>query len=79
MEIINIAQLDKSLSLVRNYWFECVKDKKAPLSYRELITRYTDYRLPDLYAGLYYIIDKEGNCYESFEEIELGQGSKFYL
>ncbi|MCH5226765.1 MAG: WG repeat-containing protein [Muribaculaceae bacterium] len=32
-----------------------------------------------LYAGLYYVIDKEGFCYESFDEIEMGQGSKFYL
>ena len=32
-----------------------------------------------LYAGLYYVIDKEGYCYESFDEIEIGQGSKFYL
>ena len=32
-----------------------------------------------LFAGLYYVIDKEGFCYESFDEIEMGQGSKFYL
>ena len=32
-----------------------------------------------LFAGLYYVIDKEGYCYESFDEIENGMGSKFYL
>lgn len=32
-----------------------------------------------LFAGLYYIIDKDGLCYESFEDLEIGNGSKFYL
>lgn len=32
-----------------------------------------------LYAGLYYVIDKEGYCYESFEDLVNGKGSKFYL
>lgn len=32
-----------------------------------------------LFAGLYYIIDKDGLCYESYEELETGNGSKFYL
>ena len=40
MEIINIAQLDESLSLIRNYWFECVKDKEPPfMSYEEYLIR----------------------------------------
>ena len=32
-----------------------------------------------LHAGNFYIIDKEGFCYESYEEIQYGLGSKFYL
>ena len=32
-----------------------------------------------LFAGLYYFIDKEGFCYESFDEVEYGLGNKFYL
>lgn len=32
-----------------------------------------------LYAGLFYVIDKKGFCYESYDEIEQQQGIKFYL
>ena len=32
-----------------------------------------------LLAGNFYIIDKEGFCYESFFELECGLGTKFYL
>ena len=44
MEIIHIAQLDKSLSLVRNYWFECVRGHEAPfMTYEDyLISCYKD-------------------------------------
>ena len=65
MEIIHIAQLDKSLSLVRNYWFECVKDKEPPfMSYEEYLIRcYNDnifesfILVPMIWVALAFFID----------------------
>ena len=65
MEIIHITQLDKSLSLVRNYWFECVKDKESPfMSYEEyLIGCYNDnifesfILVPMIWVALAFFID----------------------
>ena len=65
MEIIHIAQLDESLSLVRNYWFECVKDKEPPfMSYEEYLIRcYNDnifesfILVPMIWVALAFFID----------------------
>ena len=58
--------IDKSNNVIIPFFFEWAGD-------------FQDGFARVLYAGLYYVIDKDGYCYESFEEIESGIGSKFYL
>lgn len=65
LEIIHIAELDKSLSLLRNYWFECVRGQEAPfMPYEDyLISCYKDnifecfILVPIIWVAIVFFID----------------------
>lgn len=81
IEYDNAGDFHEGLAAVckKEEWGYIDKNNKTIIPFKfEWADSFEDGFARVLYAGTFYIIDKEGYCYETYEDLYFGEKSKFY-